>query len=172
MRTNGIGNVLAAVLIGAMLLVSVVSFTFLELGASSPLPYEPGSGIENIDLSKLSIGVQRRLGQMSDSETMKIIVRLESADLGDAMGVQAVDVLKRHAERTQGRVIDFLSARGAKILNRFWLTNAILAEVKVGAVRQLTSLPAVRKIHEDFRVTVPEPGGVSISSAENLPPQR
>jgi len=107
-------------------------------------------------LSKLSENIQRQLEQKGEDEIIRVIVRLEPADLRDVPKTMVVDRLKEHANRTQEQVIEFLQMRGARVLNKFWLANAILAEVKVSTIRDLASLSSVEKIHEDFQVMTME----------------
>jgi subtilisin family serine protease len=107
-------------------------------------------------LSKLSENIQGQLKQKGEDETVRIIVRLEPADLTGVPTNMVVVRLKEYADRTQEQVIEFLQMRGAKVLNKFWLANAILAEANVSTIRDLTSFSSVENIHEDFQVSTLE----------------
>jgi len=106
--------------------------------------------------SKLSENIRHQLEQKGEDETIRVIVRLGPADLTGVPTNMVVNRLKEYANRTQEQVIEFLQMRGAKVLNKFWLANAILVEAKASTISDLASMSSVEKIHEDFQVSTLE----------------
>lgn len=115
---------------------------------------------ENREISywdKLSSNLRRELELRRKDEVVRIVIRLEPADLRGIEEASVVSALKAHADRTQKRALELLRGQGAKVLNRFWIANAILAEARVSTAYELTFLPTVWRIHEDFELTTPKP---------------
>ncbi len=70
-------------------------------------------------------------------------------------------VLKAESARTQAPVVDWLQARGATIINRFWLTNAFLAGARESTFVELSSLPQVDAIVKNFEIRTGDPDPVT-----------
>ena len=95
------------------------------------------------------------------------VIRLKSARLAGVEAAEVISTLKEHARRTQAPIIEYLEKRGVEVLNTFWLANAILVKVEDKQIlEEIGKLPQVRRIHPNFRVSVPKPKITSIKPKE------
>ena len=117
-----------------------------------------------LPLEKLSENIRHLLESIEEEQTIRVVIRLQPADIRGVEKRQVIDKLKSHADRVQGQLMEILSKKRVKVLNKFWLANSILAEVEAGVIRDFIHLPEVVKIHEDFEIRVPEPLEDSILS--------
>ncbi|MFD1686943.1 S8 family serine peptidase [Halobellus litoreus] len=110
-----------------------------------------------------------------DQGSVEVIVRLQEADIpSGADREEVIELLQAHAEETQEPIVAFAEDRpGIRVVNQFWLTNAVLVEVDTSRVplRTVANLPEVREIHPNYAiyrggVTRAEP--VSIDRAETV----
>jgi len=98
------------------------------------------------------------LRQKADEDgRVTVVIKLENASLAGVDEKDVVRELKRYAAQSQKKVLEFLNTKGATVLNVFWLTNAILAEVPVDLLYQFVSLTKVERLFENFTITIPEP---------------
>ena len=86
-----------------------------------------------------------------------VVIELQSASLAGVEEERVVEELKQQAAQSQKGVLEFLKRNGATVLNTFWLTNAILAEVPVGLLDDFVPLTEVARLFENFAVTIPTP---------------
>ncbi|MCJ7576165.1 MAG: S8 family serine peptidase [Dehalococcoidia bacterium] len=86
-----------------------------------------------------------------------VVIKLEGALLAGIEENDVVEKLKRQATQSQKKVLEWLKTRGATVLNTFWLSNAILAEVPVDMLDEFVSLTKVERLFENFEITIPEP---------------
>jgi len=86
-----------------------------------------------------------------------VVIKLEGALLAGIEENDVVEKLKRQATQSQKKVLEWLKTRGATVLNTFWLSNAILAEVPVDMLDEFISLTKVERLFENFKITIPEP---------------
>lgn len=70
-------------------------------------------------------------------------------------GEAAVEALKAAAARSQVPIVSHLKARGATVVNQFWLINAVVARVDTATLQSLTSLPEVAVVHDNFQIKAP-----------------
>ncbi len=71
-----------------------------------------------------------------------------------------VGALRDWASMTQEGVVRLVVSLGGEVLNRFWITNAIVARVPGNALTRLASAPMVRKIIPNYVIELEEPEGV------------
>lgn len=133
-------------------------FFLVETGAKLP------------SLEKLSSPLQQQLDEADDvGRAITVIIKLRDADFRADESGTTVDVLRSGADRVQGRVLEFLRGeKDAVILNTFWLINAILANVTVDTLYELTYLEDVEEVFENFEVTVPETMSESNMSSSDV----
>lgn len=86
-----------------------------------------------------------------------VVIKLQGASLAGVEEGRVVEELKQQAAQSQKRVLEWLKTRGATVLNTFWLSNAILAEVPVGMLDEFVSLTTVERLFENSEITIPEP---------------
>src|SRR4030042_5569662 len=86
-----------------------------------------------------------------------VVIKLEGASLAGVEEEWVVEELKQQAAQSQKKVLEFLKRNGATVLNTFWLTNAILADVPVDLLDGFTSLAEVARLFENFAITIPGP---------------
>ena len=98
------------------------------------------------------------LEQKADEDgEVTVVIKLQGASLAGVEEERVVEESKGQAAQSQKKVLEFLNTKGATILSTFWLTNAILAEVPVDLLDELSSLTEVERLFENFTVTIPEP---------------
>jgi subtilisin family serine protease len=139
---------------------SLFSLCFLILAASTSvtLSFIVESGNEAPQLNKLHSSIKEQIKEIDHDEPITVVIKLMDVDLRNVESGMVIDVLKAHASSSQEFVLKFLSEeKGAVVLNTFWLTDIILANVTVDTLYRLTSLEVVAEIFENFEVTVPEP---------------
>lgn len=180
MRTEGFKGALLAILIIASLIALAMTLLFVNQASAAPEGLNPHNpiyieGNDNFtaasstnEESSRQLGQETRLGKLSgplreqlerkaEDEWVRIIIRLEWADLEGIRGREnVVGALKGHANGTRKPVLEMLRGRGARVLNKFWIANAILAEVRVGTVYELASIPTICRIHEDYELRILE----------------
>ncbi|WP_363465094.1 S8 family serine peptidase [Halogeometricum borinquense] len=99
------------------------------------------------------------------SSSVEVIVRVEEFEVPTVSTMSqetVVEKLKTHAETSQQPVIDYAeSTDGVTVLNRYWLTNALLLRVDTAKTNasKLVGQPGVTGIHKNFEVR-------ALSSAE------
>jgi len=98
------------------------------------------------------------LEQRADEEgIVKVVIKLQGASLAGVGEEMVVGELRQQAAQSQKKVLEWLKTRGATVLNTFWLSNAILAEVPVDMLDEFVSLTKVERLFENFEITIPEP---------------
>ncbi len=88
------------------------------------------------------------LRTLTENDTIEVIIQLKD------IKARNIDELKSYAQTSQSRVVHLLEERGEKILNRFWLINALLAEIKVSTLPEILELEEVESVYENFRVNI------------------
>lgn len=116
----------------------------------------------------LASAVQQLVAQAGDAPTVNVVIELTGPDLSVACKDDVTPLLMEHAGRTQGPVLSFLAEHHVSVLNRFWLNNAILADVPLDLLDDIARLPAVEDVFENYEVTIAEPAAssVTVSSSE------
>jgi len=111
----------------------------------------------------LSTYLMEKVNNNSDG-TVEVFINLPSASSNSISHAQrnhgrsaAIDVSKNHAEVTQEPLLGTVEQRGGEILNQFWLTNSIFAEVPVYELERIAQIPQVQRIHENFAYSLPDP---------------
>jgi len=129
----------------------------LQLSSAIVLAAPPDNKPSAPRPEKLRDSLREQLRQKAADEIVRVVLRLEPLEVDGVREDFVIPALKAHAEKTQKRALGLLQKRGARVVQKLWLVNAVVAEVKVNAVYELTSLPEVREIHEDFTVKIIEP---------------
>lgn len=120
----------------------------------------------------LGQGVVERMERMSSREYVEVVVRVTSrgfeeeddhihiskTSLNQVDTEKVVTSLKERSASSQYRVKEFLQGENGEVVNTFWIANAVLAEVQVGALDDLLQLEEVWKVHENFEVEIPGSG--------------
>jgi len=112
----------------------------------------------------LSEKIQNEISSRSEDEMIEVMIRLSPHEFDDKELLRTplgeVDTalitleLKEHSERKQSEVIDFIDRGNGEVHNTFWIANAILAEIEVGALDELMKFDQIWKIHENFEVEI------------------
>ena len=105
----------------------------------------------------LSLDIESLSHTADENGRVTAVIKLEGASLSGMAKEDVVAELKQHAARTQEDALQSLTAMGARVLNTFWLTNAILVDLPVEELGGLASMPRVERVFENFTVTLPEP---------------
>lgn len=92
-----------------------------------------------------------------DSGNVTVVIKLQGTSLAGVEENEVVGKLERQAAQSQKKVLEFLKKNGATVLNTFWLTDAILAEVPADLLDKFSSLTEVVRLFENFAVTIPAP---------------
>lgn len=106
-------------------------------------------------LYALSSGTTPVLG---DDETT-VVVRADEVDPPLVTDADAVERMKRTAAESQRPIVDYVeSTDGLSVVNGFWLANALLLSVDTTVVdlAALKGHDAVRELHRNFRLSIPE----------------
>lgn len=109
--------------------------------------------------SGLALGAASGAAFASDGP-VQVVIRAEEVD-PDVLPLDAdrIDELKATASESQAPIIDWAEqADGVKILNQFWLANAVLVEVdtEITDIDQLKAVDGVDRIHTNFILEIPE----------------
>jgi subtilisin family serine protease len=98
------------------------------------------------------------LRQKADEDgKVTVVIKLDKVLLAGVEEKDVVEELKQYTAQSQKKVLEFLNSNGAIVLNTFWLTNAILAEVPVDLLNNLIPFVEVQRLFENFTITLPEP---------------
>ncbi len=131
-------------------------FAFFAMGAENSVFAREGGGV-------FSSGIENKISEESGEEKIEVIIRLKTKEENIHLqakkkegGEAAVNALKSEAESSQAGVMAELSRGGANIKNSFWITNAILAEVNTDDLRSIAQKEEVKRIHENFEVSILE----------------
>ena len=104
--------------------------------------------------------------------TTEVVVRLRDARLSESMtDREAVSRLQTHAAESQRSLLAFAKRTdGVRVLNRFWITNAVLVEVDQEKVDldRLAAQSYVTKLHPNFQITIPEGSASSADASSSL----
>ena len=120
--------------------------------------FQPEAGLSSEPLSdSLARDVRELRANADEHRNVVVVVKLQGTPLPGIQQDRVIKELKGHAVHSQKSVLEFLETRGATVLNTFWLTSAILAEVQVDQLDAIASLPGVVRLFPNFEVTVPEP---------------
>lgn len=68
-----------------------------------------------------------------------------------------IDSLKRWSGQTQSSVIRVIREAGGVVLNKFWITNAIVARIPGRSIIDVASHPYVRRVIPNYRITIDKP---------------
>ena len=94
--------------------------------------------------------------------TVEVVFRLDAIDRASLQGVEgqaAVQTMKQHAEASQQNLLRFAGqTEGIEVKNRFWIANAVLAEVDTDevSIERVTKIKGVDRAHANFQLTIPE----------------
>ncbi len=139
------------------LLTSLLVVSLLLSGCALMPEESPRTPSSEKMSQQLATDIQN-LKQMSDEQGMvTAVIKLEGASLYDVRQESMVEELKRHSSDSQKEVLQFLERNGATVLNTFWLTNAILAELPVSILDELPSHANVERVFQNFSIELPEP---------------
>ena len=96
----------------------------------------------------------------SGGGTVELVVRAEEVDVPLVASDGTVAELKAEAREAQEPVVEYAEETdGLEVKNQFWLANALLLEVDTGEVdvERLLGQEGVARVHENFRLELPEP---------------
>jgi subtilisin family serine protease/nitrous oxidase accessory protein NosD len=100
----------------------------------------------------------RERNSSNNSSTAEVIVRVEEFEIPEAGTLSkeaVVDELRTHANKTQQPVLDYAaSTDGVTVVNRFWITNAVLMRVNTSKANAsaLVRQPGVTDVHKNYEV--------------------
>ena len=105
--------------------------------------------------------LKNALTQKSEDENVEIVIRLlpknyDNVVLEEMHWSEVITGLKEHADREQSGIIELIEENHGRVLNTFWIANAVLAEVRVGSLNDIARVNNVWKIHENFEVSITE----------------
>jgi subtilisin family serine protease len=141
MRANPLKGLLTVLLVLALLLPGCVLF-----------PQGAGDRARTL-ASDIRVLKQK----VNESGKVTVVIKLQGTSLAGVDEKEVVSKLERQTAQSQKKVLEFLKKNGATVLNTFWLTNAILAEVPVNLLGKFSSLTEVVRLFENFAVTIPSP---------------
>lgn len=131
---------------------------FLVLAFAVPInPATPEANAQGFPSVKLIHAVQDLTEKANGDEKLVVVIKLADPDLSAVRRDDVIGVLEGHASRTQRPLLDFLKDNQATVLNTFWLTNAVLAEIPLNLLHDIASRPDVKDIFENFEVTIFQP---------------
>lgn len=120
-----------------------------------------GSGFASAD-DRLSSGLREQIREKDGEEVVEVIIRMNSVDESEVIGARgllgkqgSINVLKKDAEDKQ-KILEEEDGESVNIVKPFWITNAVLAEVKVKDLERISSRSDVREVHENFQVFASE----------------
>src|SRR6056297_2408441 len=146
----------------AALLVCLVSLSASAPFAVAAVPEtgQTSSMVSTADNSPGVSEVQIDPALERTDDTTQVVVRLQEADVAPSTDREsAIRQLKRHARTTQRSVLAYAKRTdGVEVLQRFWLTNAVLLEVDQSQVDldELAKESYVTQLHANFQVEIPE----------------
>lgn len=133
-------------------LLTILLILGLLLPGCSIFPQD-SANVEQTKVNDIQI-----LKQKADEDgKVTVVIKLQGASLGGVEEDDVIEELSCYAAQSQKKVLEFLYTKGATVLNTFWLTNAILAEVPVCLLDELSSLAEIERLFENFTITIPEP---------------
>jgi len=104
--------------------------------------------------------------EKKEKGTAEVVIRLAPSDGREVIRAReekgregAVEALKTSAKNKQEGIQNAFE-RGeieGEIINSFWITNAVLAEVKVQDVEKIAQRDEVERIHKNFQINIPAP---------------
>ncbi len=139
------------------LLTTLLMVGLLLPGCAGPPPDTAVVQRSTDRVETLTSDIQQLEQKADEDGKAKVVIKLQGASLSSVDPGEVVAELKRHAARSQKKVLQLLETRGGTVLNTFWLTNAILAEVPVDLLDELGFLNEVERLLENFSVRIPEP---------------
>jgi subtilisin family serine protease len=96
---------------------------------------------------------------LDEDSSVELVLRLSQRVSLEDVRFQREEVVQRlkvAASSSQARLIPRLEAMGYQVKRSFWITNALLVEGPVGGLPELTRLLEVRRIVDNFEVTLLE----------------
>lgn len=172
-RKNLAVIIIIFLLIGNINLVSSAAFSDATLDEDDII-LEGSDNDSMIDEGSSDDDIEEKLDSEQENDTVRVVIRLEPKEYGsdeeifrDERDTETIlKDLKEHSERERGGVRTFLEKHEAEILNTFWIANAILAEIDIDLLDELSTLPGVKDVHEDFQVEI---GGSEPDMGEKAP---
>ncbi len=107
-------------------------------------------------------------------ETVEVIIRLNPLDANNFVSMnkgdkeKTLNTLKVETGSIQNSFIRDMSSNSITIINNFWLANAILAEVKLEDLDEISSHKDVYRVHENFKITTSDSQFNIVSPEESL----
>ena len=135
-----------------LLLVLLVLGLLLPGCSILPLPQDSADRAQT-----LASDIQLLKEKADEDGKVTVVIKLQGASLAGVEEERVVEELKRQAAQSQRKVLEFLHREDTIVLNTFWLTNAILAEVPVDLLDEFSSLTKVERLFENFTIDIPEP---------------
>ena len=110
---------------------------------------------------KIDHELRNLIGKDEKVDVVIILKDLEYSDLLEIKLKEGPDavrkVLKSYAYTTQNLVKQYIVSLGGKVLNSFWIINAIVARINVDKLIDIASLNIVDKIVPNYEVYIDEP---------------
>jgi len=140
---------------GLLIVLLVLGLSLPGCATFSIFPLFPQDSADRAQA--LANDIQMLKQNAGEDGTVTVLIKLQGTSIGGFEEDDVVEELSRHAAQSQKKVLELLYTKGATVLNAFWLTNAILAEVPVGLLDELSSLADIERLFENFTIAIPEP---------------
>lgn len=107
--------------------------------------------------------LRETIDSKSEGDLVDVIIRLRLKDFDISRDINktfesdnSVESLRDNSREVQTEIKRYLKSNDVEILNTFWVANSILARLDVDLIDDLTKIPEIWKIHENFEVEIPE----------------
>jgi len=143
-----------------VVLVLLLSTVAVSIGQADHAETGAEKSPQDID-DLLSEELKETLDSKEEDDLVEVVIRFEPYDnrndnldtpLNDIDTEKVVSDLKEHSESKQSDVINFLDNSEGRVLNTFWIANAVLAEAPVGMLNDLAEHTEIWSIHDNFEV--------------------
>ncbi len=100
-----------------------------------------------------------KLSSTPEDGYVEVIIRLSPKEFQESVKSEvhwgeAMSSLKEHSRREQTGIVELIEGNRGRVLNTFWIANAVLAEVPVGSLNDIARQDNVWSVHENFEVSV------------------
>jgi len=147
-----------------------VCITLLVIGTLFGSMIGSGYDVDNLGLNESEINelqeiIDEKLREATvlknEEEYIEVIIRLSPKEVDNEVlekshCSEVMSTLKEHSKREQAGIVELVESNDGRVLNTFWIANAILAEIRVGTLNTITTWENVWKVHENFEVSMLE----------------
>ncbi|MFQ5837265.1 MAG: S8 family serine peptidase [Thermoplasmata archaeon] len=138
--------------------LAVAVILFITASSSAAAVYESPETLSiPVQWGKVDENLLESLSEVDDDVSVEFVLRLSDRASIEDVRFQREEVvyrLKTTAAASQARVLSQLEERGFAVKKSFWITNALLVDGPAGQVGELTKLPEVHRIVDNFEVTL------------------